>query len=150
MSVTVHRFPVVFGFTAFLISEALFTEIHSPITTLEIICIMALTLEPIRGCPQHSGEMETWLSLAIHRRLFSQFFFLGRGDVCTQVNLQKNCENFLMSRIILLIKKFSELVEMTFGLVNASFSLPEWQAVKMTFFAPCPPTLVPCKSKHAA
>ena len=26
---------------------------------------------------------------------------------------------------------------MTFGLVNASFSLPEWQAVRMTFFAPC-------------
>ena len=40
----------------------------------------------------------------------------------------------------LLIKKFflgGGLVEMTFGLVNASFSLPEWQAVKMTFFAPC-------------
>ena len=29
------------------------------------------------------------------------------------------------------------VVEMTFGLVNVSFSLPEWQAVKMTFFAPC-------------
>ena len=27
---------------------------------------------------------------------------------------------------------------MTFGLVNASFSLPKWQAVKMTFFAHCP------------
>ena len=26
---------------------------------------------------------------------------------------------------------------MTFGLVYASLSLPEWQAVKMTFFAPC-------------
>ena len=26
---------------------------------------------------------------------------------------------------------------MTSGLVNASFSLPEWQAVKMIFFAPC-------------
>ena len=26
---------------------------------------------------------------------------------------------------------------MIFGLVNVSFSLPEWQAVKMTFFAPC-------------
>ena len=26
---------------------------------------------------------------------------------------------------------------MTSGLVNASFSLPEWQAVKMVFFAPC-------------
>ena len=26
---------------------------------------------------------------------------------------------------------------MTFGLVHASYSLPEWQAVKLTFFAPC-------------
>ena len=26
-------------------------------------------------------------------------------------------------------------VEMMFGLVNVSFSLPKWQAVKMTFFA---------------
>ena len=38
---------------------------------------------------------------------------------------------------ILLIKIFLGLVEMTFGLVHASFSLPEWQAFKMTFFAPC-------------
>ena len=38
---------------------------------------------------------------------------------------------------ILFIKKFWGLVEMMFGLVNVSFSLPEWQAVKMTFFAPC-------------
>ena len=29
------------------------------------------------------------------------------------------------------------LVEMTFGLVHASYSLPEWQAVKLTSFAPC-------------
>ena len=28
------------------------------------------------------------------------------------------------------------LVEMTCGLVHASYSLPEWQAVKLTFFAP--------------
>ena len=39
---------------------------------------------------------------------------------------------------ILPVKKFLGLVEMTSGLVNASFSLPEWQAVKMIFFAPCP------------
>ena len=26
---------------------------------------------------------------------------------------------------------------MTCGLVHASFSMPEWQAVKLTFFAPC-------------
>ena len=32
---------------------------------------------------------------------------------------------------ILLVKKHLELVEMMFGLVNASFSLPEWQ--KMIF-----------------
>ena len=33
---------------------------------------------------------------------------------------------------ILFIEKFGGLVEMMFGLVNASFSLPEWQAVRMT------------------
>ena len=37
---------------------------------------------------------------------------------------------------ILLIKKLLGLVEMTSGLVNASFNLPKWQAVKMIFFAP--------------
>ena len=40
-------------------------------------------------------------------------------------------------RSILLLKKLLGLVEMTSGLVNVSFSLPEWQAVKMIFFAPC-------------
>ena len=29
------------------------------------------------------------------------------------------------------------LVEMTCGLVHANYSLPELQAVKLTFFAPC-------------
>ena len=38
---------------------------------------------------------------------------------------------------ILLVKKFLGLVEMTSGLVNASFSLSEWRAVKLIFFAPC-------------
>ena len=31
---------------------------------------------------------------------------------------------------------FLGLVEMTFGLVYSIFSLPEWQALKMTVFAP--------------
>ena len=35
---------------------------------------------------------------------------------------------------ILLVKKVLGLVEMTSGLVKASFSLPEWQAVRMIFF----------------
>ena len=37
---------------------------------------------------------------------------------------------------ILLDEKLLGLVEMTSGLVNASFRLPEWQAVKMIFFPP--------------
>ena len=45
--------------------------------------------------------------------------------------LKRNCE------INLLIKTFLGLVEMMFGLVNVSFSLPEWQAINVTFFAPC-------------
>ena len=40
-------------------------------------------------------------------------------------------------RSILLFKELLGLVEMTSGLVNVSFSLPEWQAVKMISFAPC-------------
>ena len=35
------------------------------------------------------------------------------------------------------MKKLLGLVEMTSGLVYASFSLPKWQAVNMIFFGPC-------------
>ena len=46
-------------------------------------------------------------------------------------------EEFNYIRTILLIKTFLGLVEMNFGLVDASYSLPEWQSLKLTFFAPC-------------
>ena len=55
----------------------------------------------------------------------------GQVRCFEEFKLQKNCE------INLLIQTFLGLVEMMFGLVNVSFSLPEWQAVKMNFFAPC-------------
>ena len=57
----------------------------------------------------------------------------GQVNFSEEFKLRKNCE------INLLIKTFLGLVEMIFGLVkfNVSFSLPDWQAVKMTFFAPC-------------
>ena len=45
---------------------------------------------------------------------------------------QKNCEINYSA-----LQKALGLVEMMSGLVNVSFSLPEWQAVKMIFFAPC-------------
>ena len=61
----------------------------------------------------------------------------GQVKFFEEFKLQKNCES------ILLIKMFLELVEMTFGLVYASFSLPERQALKMTFFAPCLLNFIP-------
>ena len=66
-------------------------------------------------------------------RLVNSVINLSDGQVKSfeEFKLQKNCE------IHLLIKTFLGLVEMMFGLVNVSFSLPEWQAEKMTFFAPC-------------
>ena len=59
------------------------------------------------------------------------FFNLPDGQVVffEEFEQQKNCD-------ILLVKKFLGLVEMTSGLVNGTFSLPEWQALKMIFFAP--------------
>ena len=54
----------------------------------------------------------------------------GQVNFFEEFKLQMNCE------INLLIKMFLGLAEMIFGLVNVSFSLPEWQAIKMTFFAP--------------
>ena len=44
--------------------------------------------------------------------------------------LQKDCNQSCWS------KSVWGLVEMTCGLVHASYSLPEWQAVQLTFFAP--------------
>ena len=49
----------------------------------------------------------------------------------------RNSNNRRTVKSILRVKKFLGLVEMTSGLVNASFSFPKWQAVKMIFFAPC-------------
>ena len=54
----------------------------------------------------------------------------GQMKFFEEFKLQKNCE------INVLIRTFLGLVEMMFGPVNVSFTLPEWQAVKMTFFVP--------------
>ena len=55
----------------------------------------------------------------------------GQVKFFEEFKLQKNCE------INLLIKTLLGLVEMMFGLVNVSFSFPECQAVKTTFFESC-------------
>ena len=54
-------------------------------------------------------------------------FAIGQVKSFEEFKSQKNCEiNSAHQNIF-------RLVEMTFGLVYASFSLPEWQALKMTF-----------------
>ena len=53
-----------------------------------------------------------------------------------QVKFLRNSNYRRTVKSILLIKMFLGLVEMTFGLVYSRFSLPEWQALKMTFLAP--------------
>ena len=66
------------------------------------------------------------------------------GIVNSALNLSDGMVKFLeefklqLVKSILLIKMVLGVVEMTFGLVYASFSLPEWQALKVTFFAPWP------------
>ena len=54
-----------------------------------------------------------------------------------QVMFFEHSNNRRTIQSILLVKKCLGLVEMTYGLVNANFSFPEWQAGKMIFFAPC-------------
>ena len=49
----------------------------------------------------------------------------------------RNSNNRRTVKSVLLFEKLLGLVEMTSGLVNVSFSLPECQAVKMISFAPC-------------
>ena len=60
----------------------------------------------------------------------------------SQVMFLSNSNNRRTMNSIPLVRKCLRLVEMTSGLVNASFSLPEWQAVKMIFFAPCSGTTI--------
>ena len=48
-----------------------------------------------------------------------------------EFKLQKNCKQSCSS------KKIWGIVKKTLGLVRGSYSLREWQALKLTFFAPC-------------
>ena len=65
--------------------------------------------------------------------VFFLFLTCPTGKCCFlgKFKLQKDCYQSCQS------KRALGLVEMTCGLVHAIYSLPEWQAVKLTFFAPC-------------
>ena len=73
--------------------------VHSPVTTSEIICVMALTLQPIRGCSQHSGETGTRLSSAIHRRLLSRFFLREGGRLYTGYHMSEKPKCLIVTMI---------------------------------------------------
>ena len=69
-------------------------------------------------------------------RLANSVFNLPDGQVMFLSNSNKG----RTVKSILLVKKLLGLVQMMSGLVNAAFSLPEGQAIKMIFFAPCTAT----------
>ena len=69
---------------------------------------------------------DTWL------QIFQNDSKICEAEVTVTPLINKICKPC----INLLIKTFLGLVEMMFGPVNVSFTLPKWQAVKMTFFAP--------------
>ena len=54
----------------------------------------------------------------------------GPVNVFGKFKLQTDCNQSCQS------KKVLGLVEVSRGLVHARYTLPEWQAVKLTFFAP--------------
>ena len=65
--------------------------------------------------------------------MFFLFLTYLTGKCCFlgKFKLQKDCYQSCQSKRVL------GLVEMTCGLVHAIYSLPEWQAVKLTYFTPC-------------
>ena len=50
----------------------------------------------------------------------------GLVDLAIRLANLRNSNNRRIVKSILLVKKYLGLVEMTSGLVNANFSLPEW------------------------
>ena len=71
--------------------------------------------------------------------LFAPWFkyLRSRNNVYNYVDFHFEC---FTTYIIIVInpvhQNFFGLVEMTYRLVHASYSLPKWQAVKLPFFAP--------------
>ena len=96
-------------------------------------------MSALQRCPYYRGREQRAKKVVSHSAGLVDFAIWLENSVFNlsnrQVNfleefkLQKNCE------INRFIKTFLGLVEMMFGLVNVSFSLPKWKAVKMTFFA---------------
>ena len=68
--------------------------------------------------------------------VFFLFLTCPTGKCCFlgKFKLQKDCYQSYQSKRVC---GATAVVEMTCGLVHAIYSLPKWQAVKLTFFAPC-------------
>ena len=72
------------------------------------------------------------VDFAIWLVIFVTFLTCPMGKCCFLAKFKphKHCNQSCQSKRVL------GLVEMTCGLVHASYSLPKWQAVKLTFFSP--------------
>ena len=95
---------------------------------------------------QQARLFKRWIVLSMQRKVVSDSQGLVDFAICLVIfvlnlpdeqvlffgkfKLQKDCNQSCSSKRVL------GVAEMTCGLVHASYSLPEWQAVKLTFFAP--------------
>ena len=92
---------------------------HSPLTSV----LMKHAKKVVSNSPQ-------LMNVAIE--LVHSVFTLPNRQWC----ILRNSNNNRTVKSILLVKKLLGLDEMMSGLVNASFSLPKWQAARMIFFTP--------------
>ena len=98
-----------------------FGELYNVICCLFDVCSQLAK----KVMPDSPGLVDfvIWLVIFVLNLLNRQVFFFWK------FKLQKDCNQSCESKRVL------GLVEMTCGLVHASYSLPEWQAVKLTIFA---------------
>ena len=115
-------------------------RIRRPFLCLAVIHVICLNLHAFIKDKLYSRPrlFKRWIVLSVQRKVVSDrqgLVDFAIGLVIFVLNLpdeqkkksQKDCNQSCS------LKRVWGLVEMTYGLVHASYSLPEWQAVKLTF-----------------
>ena len=92
---------------------------------------LSVSINPLTACKEVVSDSPGLLDFAVG--LVNSVINLPNG----QVNFLAGNSNYRRNVINPAHQILGGLVEMTFMLVHASYSLPEWQAVKLTFSAPC-------------
>ena len=95
-------------------------------------CLLEQARVYISGSVQRKLSLiaQGWWILLIALVIFGLYLPKWQVQFFGKFKLQKDCNQSCWSKRVL------GLIEMTCGLVHSSYSLPEWQAVTLTFFAP--------------